>query len=140
MEHCIIYFSTLREPFHEQDLVETLERSRQKNAVNGISSVTLYVRGNIIQVLEGQKEAVETLYARIEQDDQHSHVIKILSRPIHQRLFAGSTLAYETITLRQLEELRTVVSLEDDKESSFASETPFVLKLIKTFYESNRHN
>lgn len=140
MEHCIVYFSTWQEPFQEQDLIDTLERSRQKNAVDGISSITLYVRGNIIQVLEGQKQAVEALYTRIEQDYQHTNVIKVLSRPIQQRLFAGSSLAYETITTKQLEELKSVVDLDSSEESSSASKTPFILKLIKTFYESNRYN
>ena len=137
MEHCIVYFSTWKEPFQEQDLVATLERSRQNNAVDDITSVTLYVRGNIIQVLEGQQEAVEALYARIEQDHQHTNVSKVLSRPIQKRLFAGSALAYETITTRQLEELKTVVDLDTSEESG---EGPIILKLIKTFYESNRYN
>ena len=140
MEHCIVYFSTWREPFHEPDLVATLEKSRQYNAVDGITSVTLYVRGNIIQVLEGQQEAVEALYARIEKDPQHTNVSKVLSRPIQKRLFAGSTLGYETITTRQLEELKTVVDLANGEESSSASEAPIILKLIKAFYESNRYN
>ena len=117
MEHCIVYFSTWREPFQEKDLVATLELSRQNNAVDGITSVTLYVRGNIIQVLEGQKEVVEALYARIQQDHRHTNVTKVLSRPIQKRLFAGSALAYETITTRQLEELKTVVDLGNGEQS-----------------------
>lgn len=140
MEHCIVYFSTWREPFQEEDLIATLEKSRQKNAVDDITSVTLYVRGNIIQVLEGHKEAVEALYARIEQDPQHTHVNKVLSRPIHQRLFVGTSLAYETITTSQLEELKSVVDLDSSQPIERASQEPFILKLIKVFYESNRYN
>lgn len=140
MEHCIVYFSNWREPFQEKDLIATLEQSRQKNAVEGITSVTLYVRGNIIQVLEGHKEAVEALFARIEQDSQHSNVDKVLSRPIQKRLFTGSTLAYETITTSQLEELKKVIDLTSREESNSASRVPIILQLIKTFYESNRHN
>jgi hypothetical protein len=140
MEHCIVYFSTWRKPFQEEELISTLEESRHKNAVDGISSITLYVRGNIIQVLEGRKEAVEALFAHIERDDKHTNVIKVLSRPIQQRLFADSALAYETITSSQLKELKTVVDLDGNEESISASKVPFVLKLIKTFYESNRYN
>ena len=95
------------------------------------------MRGNIIQVLEGQQEAVEALFARIQQDHQHTNVSKVLSRPIQKRLFAGSALAYETITISQLEELKTVVDLENNQEFS---KVPIILKLIKTFYESNRYN
>ncbi|GAB3767039.1 BLUF domain-containing protein [Spirosoma pomorum] len=140
MEYCIVYFSTLREPFKEEDLIATLEESRQKNAIDGITSVTLYVRGNIIQVLEGRKEAVEALYAQIERDPQHINVTKIVSRPIQERLFAGTSVAYETITTSQLEELKSVVDLDNRQEPINNSRQPFILKLLKVFYESNRYN
>ena len=139
MDHCIVYFSTWKGPFQEQDLIATLEQSRQNNAINGITSVTLYVRGNIIQVLEGQKEALEALYARIEQDHRHTNIDKILSRPIQKRLFADNSLAYETITTRQLEELKTVVDLSNNEPSN-SSDVPIILRLIQTFYQSNRYN
>lgn len=140
MEHCIVYFSTWREPFNEQDLITTLEQSRQNNTVDGITSVTLYVRGNIIQVLEGTKEAVEALFSRIEQDQRHTNITKVLSRPIQSRLFSGSSLAYETITERQLEELKTIIDLEDNQQTASVLGNNIILKLIKVFYESNRYN
>lgn len=140
MEHCIVYFSTWREPFQEKELIATLEQSRQKNAVDGITSVTLYVRGNIIQVLEGRKEAVEALYARIEKDPQHTQLNKVLSRPIRERLFVSTSLAYETITTRQFEELKSVVDLDNTQPMERTAQEPFILKLIKVFYESNRYN
>ena len=140
MEHCIVYFSTWREPFHEQELVKRVEQSRQSNADDGITSVTLYVRGNIIQVLAGPEAVVEALFQRIEQDQRHTNVCKVLSRSIQQRLFTGSALAYETITERQLEELKAVLDLDDSQQMAIVPSENIILRLIKVFYESNRHN
>ena len=140
MDYCIVYFSTWKEPFHEEELIATLEQSRQNNAVDGITSVTLYVRGNIIQVLEGRQDVLEALFTRIQQDQRHTNVTKVLNRPIQKRLFGGSALAYETITIRQLDELKAVVDLESSPEATPEPTENIILKLIKVFYESNRYN
>ena len=140
MEHCIVYFSTWSAPFREEDLITTLEQSRQNNVVDGITSATLYVRGNIIQVLEGRKEAVEALYERIQQDDRHTNITKVLSRPIQERLFEGCALGYETITISQLEEIRRVVDLPTSTEAINKANEPIILKLIQVFYQGNHYN
>jgi len=64
MEHCIVYFSKSVKPFNENDLTAILQKSHQNNAERNITGVLLYVRGSIIQVLEGEKVTVEALYKR----------------------------------------------------------------------------
>lgn len=100
----------------------------------------LYVRGRIIQVLEGEKEAVEALYERIEQDQRHTDIVRVFSRDITQRLFADWLMGYETISTRQLEEIKSVVNLDGNKESVVEPGTNIILRTIKVFYESNRYN
>ena len=138
MEHCIIYFSRSVEPFDEDDLRAILEKSHQNNANMGITGVLLYVRGSIIQVLEGQKEAVESLYKRIEQDQRHTDVDQVLNRPIARRLFGNWGMGYETITIRQFEEIRSVVDLDED--IVVKPDDHIILKTLKVFYDSNRYN
>ena len=140
MEHCIVYFSSSVGQLQEEDLLTILEQSRHNNSRTGITGVMLYVRGSIIQVLEGEKEAVEALYERIEQDQRHTDVIRVLSRNISQRLFANWTMGYETITARQLEDIKAIVNLDDNQESAVEASNHSILKTIKVFYESNRYN
>ena len=140
MEHCIVYFSSWTEPFREEDLSTVLEQSRRNNNKTGITGVILYVRGNVIQVLEGEKEAINTLYQRIERDQRHTNIIPVLNRPITQRLFAAWSMGYETITTRQLEEIRTIVDLDNNETAGTPSDDHIILKTIKVFYESNRYN
>ncbi len=140
MEHCIVYFSTSVGLFQEEDLVAILEQSRRNNARYGITGVLLYVRGSIIQVLEGEKELLEALYGRIEQDQRHKNVSRVISKPITDRLFSQWSMGYETLTSRQLDALKTTVLLNDSQETATEADSPVVLKMIKLFYESNRHN
>jgi uncharacterized Fe-S cluster-containing MiaB family protein len=142
MEHCIVYFSSSVKQFQEEDLTSILQQSRRNNSEVGVTGVMLYVRGSIIQVLEGDKETVESLYQRIEKDPRHHDVVRVFSRPIPQRLFADWNMGYETITTRQLEDVKRTVNLGVENESSrqTGENDHIILKTIKVFYDSNRYN
>ena len=140
MVHCIVYFSSSIGPLQEIDLLNILQQSRHNNSKNGITGVILYVRGSIIQVLEGEKEAVETLYKRIEQDQRHTDVVRVFSRNITQRLFTDWTMGYETITARQLDNIKSILNPDDNDEFAVEPVNNIILKTIKVFYESNKYN
>ena len=138
MEQCIVYLSKAREPF-DQHLLAILERSRRVNPQYGITGVMLYVRGSIVQVLEGEQQAVEQLYRNIEVDPRHYDVERIMTRPITQRQFAERNMGYETISTSQLEEIHGMVRLNTDPDDASVDE-PLVLRVLRTFYQSNRYN
>jgi len=140
MVHCIVYFSSSIGPLQEIDLLNILQQSRHNNSKNGITGVILYVRGSIIQVLEGEKEAVETLYKRIEQDQRHTDVVRVFSRNITQRLFTDWTMGYETITARQLDNIKSILNPDDNDEFAVEPVNNIILKTIKVFYDSNKYN
>jgi hypothetical protein len=140
MEHCIVYFSSSVDSLDENDLAAILEQSRQNNSKLGITGVMLYVRGSIVQVLEGAKLAVDTLFERIQHDNRHKDVMAVLNRPIAQRQFGNWSMGYETLTTRQLEELKAVVDLDNPEGMGSQANDPILLRLIKVFYDSNRYN
>lgn len=140
IDHCIVYFSTWQKQFPPEDLAAILEQSRINNRKANVTGVTLYVQGNIVQVLEGKQPTLEALYQRIEADERHTNLLKVFDRPIAQRLFADYVMGYQTITSRQLEEIRNVVDLDTQEEILVKSEDPIVLRTIKVFYQSNQYN
>ncbi|MBD2755248.1 BLUF domain-containing protein [Spirosoma validum] len=140
MEHCIVYFSSSVGQFQEEDLDTILQQSRRNNARLGVTGMLLYVRGSIIQVLEGEKETIEALYKRIEHDERHTNVSIGINRPIAQRLFADWSMGYETITTRQLEEIKAIVDVDNRQESEVDSQEPIIFKTLKVFYQGNRYN
>ena len=140
MDICLIYFSSTKAALQEEDLERLLQQSRKHNSEMGITGLLLYVRGHIIQVLEGEKQAVEDLYERIKQDPRHTNVSSAINRPISQRLFAKWAMGYETITHRELEEIKAIVNLNSSKGSVLVlSENP-ILKALQVFYDGNRYN
>ncbi|GAB3750824.1 BLUF domain-containing protein [Spirosoma pomorum] len=140
MDHCIIYFSSSVKQLQEEDLTTILQQSRQNNSQVGVTGVMLYVRGSIIQVLEGQKEIIESLYQRIEKDPRHQDVVRVFSRPITKRLFGDWNMGYETITTRQLEDVKRTINLDPFTDAPTMPDEHIILRTIKVFYDSNRYN
>ena len=140
MEHCIVYFSSSVGAFEEGDLNTILQQSRTNNPPQGITGVMLYVRGSIIQVLEGNRDVLESLYTKIERDPRHTGISKVFSRPIAKRLFADWNMGYETITTKQLEDIQDIVKLDGSGKPILNEDDHIILKTIKVFYDSNRYN
>ena len=140
MEHCIVYFSSWQQNYPLEELAAVLEQSQHTNRQNGITGATLFVRGNVIQVLEGSPETVKALYARIQADERHTNLKTILDRPIPQRLFEDYSMGYETITEQQLAQIQALVPLEDNLDGNASDPNPLILRMIKLFYQSNRYN
>lgn len=138
-ERCIIYFSKSTDLFSESSLPSLLEQWRDYNAKTNISGILLYVRGSIVQVLEGEAQAVETLFDRIQIDHRHTDVTKVMNRPITERLFPDWTMGYETITDWQMEGIKGTVILDEYRNASLTikPDEPFIMRLIKVFYDYN---
>lgn len=141
-EHCTIYFSQSTLLSNEKDLLTILRQSRRDNAKAGISGILLYVRGSIMQVLEGEVHMVETLFKRIQEDKRHTDVTRVMDKLITQRLFPNWSMGYETITHRQMEDIKAMIILDEHHNAmvTITPNEPIILRLIKVFYESNRYN
>lgn len=139
MEHCIVYFSS--SPDLSVDELQTiLTQSRANNAQQGITGVMLYVRGSIIQVLEGEAQVLEELYQRIQQDTRHSQVNTVLSRSIAQRTFGDWSMGFETLNSQQLSEINALIDIDNAQGRGSQLSDPILLRTLKVFYDSNRYN
>jgi len=83
----VVYVSSSEGLLGSKDLEDILLVSRRNNARLGITGILLYRSGNIMQVLEGEAEAVVPLYAVISRDSRHKGVIKLIDREIQKRDF-----------------------------------------------------
>lgn len=101
----IIYASAATSPISGEMLLEMLDRFRNKNARLGITGMLLHSDGSFFQVLEGEKNAVEQLFERIQQDQRHASVTVIIREPIVTRAFSEWSMAFAEATPKQLEEI-----------------------------------
>lgn len=71
-----------------------LAKSRSNNRKNGLVGVLYFGNGCFFQCLEGEEGAIDTLYAKLEQDERHKD-LKIISRQsISAQTFKDWTMKY----------------------------------------------
>jgi Sensors of blue-light using FAD len=96
MKH-IVYISRAVHPLSDADLQNLLDQSRHDNARNGITGILFYSHGNIAQLFEGESDTADALFERIAVDGRHSHVRKLIDRPITARSFSDWSMAFHPL-------------------------------------------
>lgn len=89
--HRLIYYSTVRPeaaPRMKELLEDVLQASRRRNAGLGVTGALFACHGRFLQVLEGEKQAVQQVYGAISADPRHTALQVIESRPVVSRQFA----------------------------------------------------
>jgi hypothetical protein len=100
-----VYVSSEFNRFTEEQLKELLEVSRRKNNECGVTGLLLYVSGNFIQLLEGEKEHVLATRARIEADPRHRGMTTLLDEPCEKRDFQDWSMGFKKIETADGEKL-----------------------------------
>ncbi len=94
----LIYASQAVHPMNEDELADLLIAARRHNAHAGLSGMLLYANGSFLQILEGEREALDSLYARIVGDSRHTR-LRLLSRaPIDHRKFTQWSMGFEALS------------------------------------------
>lgn len=97
MLYAITYLSVATTPFTPDALNELLRKARLNNALNDVTGMLLFKNNSFIQVLEGERQAVEETYARIAKDPRHRQLIVMSQEPIAQRSFAAWSMGYRAV-------------------------------------------
>ena len=87
----LLYASRATEATHADSLAAILKQSKEHNARVGVTGVLCFCAnaGIFMQVLEGGRDAVSTLYNRIAQDARHHDVALLSYEEIGERRFAS---------------------------------------------------
>jgi len=109
-EIILVYCSVAIRPFGSKDIVDLLTLSRKNNEKLGITGMLLYIDETFFQVLEGDEESLHNLYKKIERDDRHTKVVKLIEEQINKRTFSRWSMGYAKATRA---ELATIPELND---------------------------
>jgi hypothetical protein len=85
--HQIVYLSRATVAFTREELVAVSERSVTNNRSSEVGGALLYGHGMFLQALEGSREAVEVVLARIARDQRHTGIVRLVDHPISHRAF-----------------------------------------------------
>jgi hypothetical protein len=94
----LIYTSKEAHPMRAYDIAKILSQSRHHNERVQITGYLIYHQGHFLQVIEGNKDAIKALYARIEKDVRHKNVKLIYCLPILARAFENWSMGYVDTT------------------------------------------
>jgi hypothetical protein len=93
----LIYFSKISDINMEQDIGKILESCVSHNKENGITGMLLYATGTFLQVLEGEKQAVDETMSRVFADPRHYDVKVLIQEPIEERHFSQWSMGYQRL-------------------------------------------
>jgi len=108
--HCIYCSVATNINLSPAELDNILEASRRNNSKVGVTGLLLYEDGSFFQLLEGDRQTVDTLYDKITLDKRHHRTTKIVTEAIKERAFGACTMGYPKISSK---ELTTIPGLND---------------------------
>jgi hypothetical protein len=88
----LLYASRANATATVADMTSILQQSRDKNPAEGITGILCHSGGVYMQVLEGGRSAVNSLYNLISNDKRHADVTLLHYEEISERGFASWTM------------------------------------------------
>ena len=136
----VVYVSAARRELPREELAALLAKSRVNNARLGITGMLLYHEGNFMQALEGEREVVEALMAKIERDARHGTVMVLLRRETAEREFAAWSMGLVSTRGLSPDDLAAYSPLlrDPDKARHLFTEPDLAYKVLLSFRSNVR--
>ncbi len=103
----VVYISSATQHFSAEALEELLARARANNERSGITGILLYHDLSFLQIIEGTRDDVDRLLARIKRDPSHSSMRIVQDERVSERDFKSWAMACR---LANAEEARIIAN------------------------------
>jgi len=94
----LIYISQETAPLSDQDLLDLLRVSRQRNQQNNLTGMLVYRNSIFLQVIEGEEDDLEPVWASIQADRRHTNIVLIWFVPIAARDFPDWSMGFKNLS------------------------------------------
>lgn len=129
----LIYASSADSKMSDADLRAILDRARTVNSELDITGILLHTEGSYFQVLEGDAEAIDSLYAKITHDKRHTNIVLIVREPIASRSFADWSMGFASVTSKDVAEIIGVNDFFQKKTCLYDLSAGRAKKLLAAF-------
>lgn len=92
--HHLVFCSEVQVELTDQELLTLLRKSRTYNLRQGITGMLLYQAGQFVTVLEGPRNAIRTLFERIQMDARHRNVLLLSDGPAERPAFPDWSMGF----------------------------------------------
>lgn len=134
----IVYVSTATEQLSETELQSILTKSRSNNEKKNITGLLIYSSGNIMQVLEGNKEDLENLYKVINRDARHFGVIKLQEVAANSRIFSEWSMGFKTVSPEEFKKVEGYLDIRDSNTMQVAKSDETIREIFELFINNNQ--
>jgi Sensors of blue-light using FAD len=134
----ITYFSSARKKFSDDELHSLLKNAREYNTKVGVTGMLMYYDGSFVQVLEGNKEAVNEVFERINKDNRHYQIIKIKEGFEIERVFDEWSMAFYSFRNEDFlnqDGFKRLVYHELFSDTKIDMNNPIII-VLKSFFEA----
>lgn len=98
----IVYLSKTEHQMTATELAALAKQSAERNKQHGVTGVLMHVGGYFMQLIEGETDEVDHLYANIEHDHRHLEIHLLLKRPIKQRNFPNWNMGLVNLEQKEM--------------------------------------
>jgi hypothetical protein len=132
------YVSTACDSLRFDQIKEILDESRSNNSGQHITGMLIYCNKHFFQILEGDKESVEELYAKITCDPRHDNVIKLHAGFVPYRQFENWNMGFKSYN----KELKPLDNFNTEEfygfvKSKLNGSNAVSLKILADFFDLN---
>lgn len=132
----ISYASEVFDPEADDGIDDILKSAKSHNKDLGITGMLLFKGGVFLQILEGEKEAIEKLYGKIALDLRHEGLKLLVKQEASERIFQDWTMGFKLINEVDLDLINTILPwksiIEDTKNRKRISKDK-ILQIFKEF-------
>lgn len=143
MLYYLIYCSTACELMTDEALKFLLQQARSRNRELVITGMLVYVegvygmhtQGRFMQVLEGSRFVVESVFDKIRNDARHDNIVVLKRDAIKKRNFRTWEMGFERLNLDKHPELQPFFEMSDHSVTEEFRESDASLAFLKSFYD-----
>jgi hypothetical protein len=142
--HYIVYVSQAKKPMDAATLESLLSTSRKWNTSLGLTGMLIYRysedadKGYFIQMLEGGKSEVRTLFEKIRRDKRHHTVLTLGEGEIDTRMFSDWAMGFKNVDDKVFAGLpgHARIGEASFEPAAFQHSNVEALKLLKFFHDA----
>ncbi len=134
----LVYSSVASGGLSEDDLRDILQSSQLRNADLNLTGMLLYCNGKFLQVLEGKKEDVHSLFYKISRDTRHRDLNVLLEGTIATRNFKNWSMGFKSLDVASAREISGFEDIDQFFTLNKATNSSHpALIFLSLFYQKN---
>ena len=134
----LIYHSSTKDLSSLNETKLFFKPIRLKNIELDVTGLLLHHEGKIMQILEGEKEIITSLFERIKLDNRHTDVVKLIDFEMIDRSYEEWSMASTVISDAESLHVAGYLNIYNEKvcpQQTFKSS--YLQMLINSFIEEN---